>query len=326
MPEFSAPGLAALGDTLCRTFTPNALHGAEWAALDTSLVASLGLALDDLYSEATIAALGGGGTAHPAYACDYAGHQFGRFNPSLGDGRLALVGEWHTPAGSYEVSLKGAGRTAFSRHADGLAGISECLREFELGRQLVALEIPTALCLGVLRGTQQVYRKRFEHRAILVRLMPSHLRFGSFEALYAQRRYDVLGTLADFVIRNHYPSLQAHARPHAAWFEATVIATAELIARWQSVGFTHGMMNTDNQSVLGFTLDLGEAAFNESRDPEFVSAAEDEHRRYAFGDQPTIGLWNCNVLARALSPLIEADDLRNALRRYEPAYLAGPIV
>lgn len=253
----------------------------------------------------------------------YAGHQLGKFNPFLGDGRSVLLGGFETPKGYREWQLKGAGKTAYSRHADGLAGLNEALHEYHISEQLAALGIATVTCLALSAGKELVYRQGFQPTAILTRIAPSFIRFGHFELYYFERKYTELQQLSDFVIEHYYPDCLNQSKPYAAFFQAVVERTAQLIAHWQSVGFVHGMMNTDNQSILGISLDLGESAFNPERKPNFVSSPADEKGRYAFAEQPVVGLWNCNILARALSPLIEATDLKAALESYEPSYLAS---
>lgn len=260
-------------------------------------------------------------------ALDYAGHQFGRFNPLLGDGRVLTLGRIDSAVGRLELSIKGLGRTPYARQADGRASLTECLHEFETSRRLAALDIPVARCLCVIAGDERVYRDGFRRAAALVRLAPTHLRFGTFENCYFRRDTDALRILADHLVEHHYTdrlnvATLAGSGRYAALFEAIVLDTADLIARWQAAGFVHGMMNTDNQSAIGITLDLGAAAFTTDRDDAFVASPADTQGRYAFGAQPTVGLWNLNVLARALSPIVEADALRAALRRYEPHYLA----
>jgi len=255
-------------------------------------------------------------------ALDYAGHQFGHFNPFLGDGRVLVLGSVETPSGRLEISLKGAGRTPYAREADGRAGLRECLHEYDLCRRLALLDVPATRCLCVIAGDEQVDRGGFGPAAVLVRVAPSHIRFGTFENYYFQRDADSLRRLADYLIHHHYETrIGAAGDRYAALLRAIVEDTARLIARWQAVGFVHGMMNTDNQSAVGITLDLGAGAFNETRDEDFVASPLDDKGRYAFGRQPVMGLWNCNVLARALSPLLPAAALRSALENYEPEYL-----
>jgi uncharacterized protein YdiU (UPF0061 family) len=255
----------------------------------------------------------------------YAGHQFGKFNPFLGDGRTMLLGEVGTQNNPWEISLKGAGKTPFTFAADGRAGLTECQHEYDISERLAVLGVPTSRCLCIIKGSEQVYRNRFESISILTRVMPSHIRFGTFERYYFSKDVKALKILTDYVIRHYFPHCQGNNtddnNDYGQFFQDVVIKTAELIAHWQQVGFVHGMMNTDNQSILGVSLDLGESTFTEDLDDDFVASPSDRKGRYAFGQQPAIGLWNCNVLARALSPLIKPADLRHALTNYEPAFI-----
>ncbi|EIJ34860.1 protein adenylyltransferase SelO family protein [Thiothrix nivea] len=252
----------------------------------------------------------------------YAGHQFGNFNPFLGDGRAVLLGEVETPTGLFDICLKGAGRTPYARNADGRAGLDECLHEYATSERLAELGVPAARCLCVIKGQGLVYRQGFGPEAMLTRIAPSHVRFGSFENFYYQRNTTALRALADHVLSWHFPEcVDAGETKYAALFREVVLRTARLMAHWQAVGFVHGVMNTDNQSILGLTLDVGLGGFTPERDPDCVVNPADEKGRYAFGQQPLAGLWNCNVLARALSPLIAAAELRTALQAYEPEYL-----
>lgn len=251
----------------------------------------------------------------------YAGHQLGKFNPFLGDGRSLLLGGIETTVGYQEWQLKGSGKTAYARHADGLMGLNEALHEYNMSEQLAALGVPTVRCLALAAGKNLVYRQGFQAAAILTRLASSFIRFGHFELYYFERNHSSLQTLTDFVLTHYYAECLNTAKPYAAFFQTVVKRTAQLIAHWQTVGFVHGMMNTDNQSILGISLDLGESAFNPERKPNFTSSGADEKGRYAFAEQPLMGLWNCNILARALSPLIEAEELKTSLQIYEPSYL-----
>lgn len=254
-------------------------------------------------------------------AQDYAGHQFGQFNPFLGDGRSIVLGDAQTLEDCCEISLKGAGKTVYARQADGRAGITECLHEFEMSEKLKSLAIPTTRSLCVVTGKQKVHRGELEPEAILTRLAPTHIRFGTFENYYFQRNHDALRKLADHVMVHHYPQcLTENADRYQKFFKAVVIRTAHLIAHWQFHGFTHGVMNTDNQSIIGITLDQGASSFTQGKVPGYVSLVKDEHGRYAFGRQPEVGLWNCNVLAKALSPLISPKGLQLGLLCYESEF------
>jgi uncharacterized protein YdiU (UPF0061 family) len=313
-----------LGDGFYTACRPRGLTHPRLSRGDPLVAELLGLSGDDLATRQCLDFFSGNRLTDGCrpLAQAYAGHQFGRFNPALGDGRVLLLGEVETERGSWEITIKGAGKTPYARQADGYAGLGECLREMSISQRLAEREIPVAPILCVIAGDEQVYRQGFEDAAVLVRLAPSHIRFGTFENYYYRRDTERLRQLADHVINDHYPHCRLAGEPcYAHLFHEVVVRTARLIAQWQAAGFVHGMMNTDNQSILGITLDLGESAFTKERDPDFVSSPDDEKGRYAFGQQPVIGLWNCNVLARALSPLIDPDDLRSALNAYEPQYL-----
>jgi uncharacterized protein YdiU (UPF0061 family) len=256
-------------------------------------------------------------------ACAYAGHQFGNFNPFLGDGRSLLLGEIASSNGYWDIGLKGAGKTPYTFSSDGRASIDECLHEYSISERLEKLSVPTTRSLCVIEGSDKVYRSGFKSVAMLTRVAPSFIRFGSFEYCYFKKDHSALKALADYVIERHFLNCidESGDNNYAKFFYQVVEKTAALIADWQNIGFVHGMMNTDNQSIVGITLDLGESTFIDSKDDNFVASASDEHGRYAFGQQPVIGLWNCNVLARALSPLISANDLKKALSIYEQRYL-----
>jgi uncharacterized protein YdiU (UPF0061 family) len=256
-------------------------------------------------------------------ACAYAGHQFGNFNPFLGDGRSVLLGEIQASSGCWDIGLKGAGKTPYTFASDGRASVDECLHEYAIGERLASQNVPTTRGLCVVKGSEQVYRSGFKSVAMLARVAPSFVRFGSFESCYFKKDYSALKVLADFVIGRYFFDCigERDANNYAQFFCHVVEKTAALIAHWQKVGFVHGMMNTDNQSIIGITLDLGESTFIDNRDDNFTASPSDEHGRYAYGQQPIIGLWNCNVLARALSPLISSNDLKRALSVYESTYL-----
>lgn len=319
------PRLPLLGNDFYTLTTPQGLQNPRLIKASPSVAARLGLSIADLQADYALAILSGN-TVLPhtqPLAQAYAGHQFGHFNPFLGDGRAVLLAEVQTSQGIEDLYLKGSGRTVYARTADGYTGLSECLKEFTMSEQLAALGIPTTCSLCVLAGDLQVYRQgQLEPAAVLVRVAPTHIRFGTFELYYFQRKPELIKRLADFVMQWHYPAcLEQGNERYAYWFQAVVQKTAQLIAYWQVTGFTHGVMNTDNQSIIGITLDLGNSSFNPDFAPNYVSNTEDEKKRYAFAQQPIIGLWNCNILARALSSLISAQDLRQALLTYEPEYL-----
>lgn len=252
----------------------------------------------------------------------YAGHQFGSYVPQLGDGRAMILGETQ----GWELQLKGSGPTPFSRGSDGRAVIRSTVREYLCSEAMHGLGIPTTRALCMLISDEEVYRERIEQAAVLVRMAPSHIRFGSFEVFFHRRQYAQLKELADFVLVNHFPSLQQQSEPYLALLEAVIKRTAHLMAQWQCVGFEHGVMNTDNMSILGLTLDYGPYGFLDVYESGFISNHSDHAGRYAFDQQPSIGLWNLNALAHAFLPLLAEDPgeavekARSALLQYQPTF------
>lgn len=239
----------------------------------------------------------------------YAGHQFGQYVPQLGDGRALLLGEVTNARGEpWEVQLKGAGLTPYSRQGDGRAVLRSSIREFLCSEAMAALDIPTTRALAVLHGDEEVYREGIESGAILVRLAPSHLRFGNFEVFFYRGQFDRLEQLGRYAIDRHFPGLAGLAQPWLALLDAVIERTARLIAQWQLVGFAHGVMNTDNMSVLGLTIDYGPFGFLDAYDPTFICNHSDHSGRYAFDCQPTIAHWNLSCFAQTLLPLIDPSD------------------
>ncbi|MBY0558000.1 MAG: YdiU family protein, partial [Burkholderiaceae bacterium] len=241
----------------------------------------------------------------------------------LGDGRAILLGELDTPAGPVELQLKGAGLTPYSRMGDGRAVLRSSIREFLCSEAMAALGIPSSRALALAGSDQGVMRETVETAAVVVRMAPSFVRFGSFEHWYYRKQPAELKILADYVIARFYPALQAQENPYAALLGEVSQSTARLMAHWQCVGFMHGVMNTDNMSILGLTLDYGPFGFMESFDPEHICNHTDQNGRYSYANQPQIGHWNCYALAQALMPLI--DDVpaaQLALDSYQPAFAA----
>jgi uncharacterized protein YdiU (UPF0061 family) len=268
----------------------------------------------------------------------YAGHQFGGYSPRLGDGRALLMGELTVPgeeAGGrlVDLHLKGSGRTPFARGGDGLAAVGPMLREHVVSEAMHALGIPTTRSLAVVATGRPVRRETVLPGAVLARVASSHLRVGSFQYARSLEDPEVLRRLADHAIGRHHPAAAGAERPYLALFEAVVAAQAELVARWMLVGFVHGVMNTDNMTISGETIDYGPCAFMEAHDPATVYSSIDETGRYAYGNQPVVAQWNLARLAEALLPLI-ADDQDEAIAlavealggfapRYDAAWRAG---
>ncbi|MBZ6395923.1 MULTISPECIES: protein adenylyltransferase SelO [Pantoea] len=249
----------------------------------------------------------------------YSGHQFGVWAGQLGDGRGILLGEQRLEDGSkLDWHLKGAGLTPYSRMGDGRAVIRSSVREFLASEALHHLGIPTTRALTLSIGDEPVYRETPERGAMLMRISPSHLRFGHFEHFFYSQQQDKVQQLADYAIRHHWPHLTEDAERYQLWFTDVVLRTARLIALWQSVGFAHGVMNTDNMSILGLTIDYGPFGFLDDYQPDYICNHSDYQGRYSFENQPMIGLWNLNRLAHALSGLMTTEQLKQALSVYEP--------
>ena len=249
----------------------------------------------------------------------YSGHQFGVYVPQLGDGRAILLGEVRNKRGEkWDLHLKGAGLTPFSREGDGRAVLRSTIREYLCSEAMHGLGIPTTRALCLVGSDHKVYREQVETGAMLVRMAPSHVRFGTFEVFYYRNQHEQLKILADYVIANHFPHLVDGQDKYTRFFSEVVERTAKLIAQWQAVGWAHGVMNTDNMSIHGITLDYGPFGFIDDYDPGFICNHSDHNGRYAFNQQPYIGLWNLSCLAQTLLPLAEKEDLKAALDRYTP--------
>ena len=247
----------------------------------------------------------------------YAGHQFGYFVPQLGDGRALLLGQVrNSKAELWDVQLKGAGLTPYSRFADGRAVMRSSIREYLCSEAMNALDIPTTRALALIATNEKVTREEIEPGAILTRLAPTHIRFGHFEFFFHSDQHDAVRELADYVIDEYFPELKTHPNKYLLWFAEIVERTARLIARWQAVGFAHGVMNTDNMSILGLTIDYGPFGFMENFDPGFICNHSDETGRYAFDQQPGIGQWNLYALGFALQPLFPMDAAKEIITSY----------
>jgi len=257
----------------------------------------------------------------------YSGHQFGIYVPQLGDGRAILLGEARNSRGEkWDLHLKGAGMTPFSRDGDGRSVLRSTIREYLCSEAMYGLGIPTTRGLCIVGSDDKVYREQIETGATLLRMAPSHIRFGTFEVFYYRKQHEHLKVLADYAIDQHFPHLRDVAEKYARFFADVVERTAKLIARWQAVGWAHGVMNTDNMSILGLTLDYGPFGFMDDYDAGFICNHSDYNGRYAFNQQPYIGLWNLSCLAQALLPLADKGSLKAGLDTftsvYERAYFA----
>lgn len=250
----------------------------------------------------------------------YAGHQFGGFVPRLGDGRALLLGELVDDDGRLrDIHLKGSGATPFARGGDGLAAVGPMLREYIVSEAMHALGVPTTRSLAVVGTGCPVYRETVLPGAVLVRVASSHLRVGSFQYAASTGDVELLRRLADHAIARHHPSAAEAERPYLALFEAVLAVQASLIARWMLIGFVHGVMNTDNMTISGETIDYGPCAFMEAYDPDTVFSSIDSWGRYAFGNQPLIAGWNLARFAETLLPLL-SDSLEEAVGLAEESF------
>ncbi len=315
---------------------PTPVSGPRLVHLNRALAAQLGLDPDWLASPQGVAVLAGTRVPEGAepMATAYAGHQFGNFVPQLGDGRAVLLGELIARDGTRrDIQLKGAGPTPFSRGGDGRAALGPVLREYLVSEAMAALGIPTTRALAAVTTGDPVARERLLPGAVLTRVASSHIRVGTFQFFAARRDEDALRALADHVIARHYPNVREAERPYRAFLEAVIARQAELVARWLLVGFVHGVMNTDNTSVAGETIDYGPCAFLDAYDPAAVFSSIDQQGRYAYVNQPRIVHWNLTRLAETLLPLLaagEAEAIAQATEalatfggRFEAAYHRG---
>lgn len=326
---------AALPESLHVAVAPTPVAAPRMVMLNRRLAADLGLDPEVLAGEDGAAWLSGNrlppGASPRAQA--YAGHQYGHFT-FLGDGRAILLGEQCTPGGScFDVQLKGAGPTPFSRRGDGRAALGPMLREYLVSEAMHALGIPSTRSLAVVATGDTVWRDRPLPGAVLTRVATSHLRVGTFQGAAALRDEAALRALVEHALRLHYPDRIGAENPALALLQGVIDRQATLIAQWMQVGFVHGVMNTDNMAISGETIDYGPCAFMEAYDPETVFSSIDRHGRYAYGNQPVIAQWNLTRFAEALLPLLHpteaaAIDLAKAALaefglRHREAMLAG---
>jgi uncharacterized protein YdiU (UPF0061 family) len=292
--------------------------------VNAALAATLGIDPEWLKSPAGLDMLSGRAIAQGSepIAQAYAGHQFGNFVPQLGDGRAILLGEVVDREGRRrDIQLKGAGRTPFSRGGDGRAALGPVLREYLVSEAMAALGIPTTRALAAVTTGEPVVRETILPGAMLTRVASSHIRVGTFQFFAARGDVEAVRLLADHVIARHYPTAAEKQRPYRALLDAVIAAQAELVARWLLIGFIHGVMNTDNMSVAGETIDYGPCAFMDAYDPATVFSSIDRAGRYAYGNQPRIAHWNLTRLAETLLPLLDEDE--NAAVEQAQDALAG---
>lgn len=321
---------ARLPDRFYAEVAPTVVAAPRLIRLNAPLASQLGLDPDWLSGPEGVAMLSG--NAVPAGAASiataYAGHQFGGFSPQLGDGRAILLGEVVNRDGKrYDLQLKGAGPTPFSRRGDGRAALGPVLREYIVSEAMAALGVPTTRALAAVLTGEAVRRETSLPGAVLTRVASSHIRIGTFQYFAARGDIEALRLLADHVIARHYPACTGEGR-YLALLGAVVAAQAALVAQWMTIGFIHGVMNTDNMSIAGETIDYGPCAFMDAYHPTTVFSSIDERGRYAYGNQPPIARWNLTRFAETLLPLLD-DDIdkavpiaQAALDRFDPQFQA----
>lgn len=316
-------GFAQLDNAFYEERQPAGLPNARLVAVSAAAARLLELRDDQLEREELLRIASGNALLRGMrpIAAIYGGHQFGVWAGQLGDGRAITLGEVTTSRGEpWEIQLKGAGQTAFSRFADGRAVLRSTIREFLASEAMDALGIPTTRALAMVASDEPVVRETVETAAMLVRLAPTFVRFGSFEIFAARGQNDALRSLADYTIARFFPECGAGEDRYERFFTSVVERTARLMADWQAVGFMHGVMNTDNFSITGLTLDYGPYGFMEAFDPGHICNHTDQGGRYAYDRQPSVGLWNCYALANALAHLVEPAKLESLLTAYVPAF------
>ncbi len=314
---------ARLGDTFSTPIAPQPLDAPRLVVASESAMALLDLGPEQAHDPRFAEFCAGHWLAPGSEprAMVYSGHQFGVYNPQLGDGRGLLLGEVVNAAGDYwDLHLKGAGSTPYSRMGDGRAVLRSSIREFLASEHLAALGIPSSRALAVTDSSTPVWRERRERGAMLMRLAPSHVRFGHFEFFYYTRQHDALRELLDFIVANHYPDCLEHPEPYHSFFHQVLERTAEMVGYWQAYGFCHGVMNTDNMSILGITFDFGPYAFLDDFDPQYICNHSDDTGRYSFDNQVPIAHWNLSALAQALTPFVGKDALLATLNRFLPRF------
>jgi uncharacterized protein YdiU (UPF0061 family) len=318
-----------LGKTFYIKTSPSPVANPALIKFNDSLAESLGLSVANLNSAEGAEIFSGNRIPEGAepLAMAYAGHQFGGFNPQLGDGRAILLGEIDVSNdGSFAMQLKGSGRTVYSRDGDGRAALGPVLREYLVSEAMAKLRVPTTRALAVVTTGEQVARERLLPGGIITRIATSFIRVGTFQYFSARGDVAAIQKLADFVIDRNYPQAQEAENPYVVLLKAVVECQAALIAQWMQLGFIHGVMNTDNMSVAGETIDYGPCAFMDDYDQNRVFSSIDRHGRYAYSNQPSIGLWNLTRLAETLLPLLSEDTeaavevAQDVLKTYVESY------
>ncbi len=316
---------STLPETFYSKVTPQPLTHPYLVSLNEKLATELELDVAVLHSQEGVEVFTGNlilDSSIPISAV-YSGHQFGHWAGQLGDGRAILLGDLKTKKGTFEIQLKGAGLTPYSRRGDGRAVLRSSIREYLCSEAMNSLGIPTTRALCITGSDDPVYRERVETASVVARVSPTFIRFGSFEHWYYKQDIESLKILTDYTIDTFYPEVKSADFPYKAFLSEVIKRTAELMAQWQSVGFMHGVMNTDNMSILGLTIDYGPFGFMDAFNQGHICNHSDDSGRYSYVNQPHIGNWNCKALAQALLPLLgDVEEAKEILEGYWPIYRA----
>lgn len=326
---------AKLPGLLFTETNPTPVKAPKLVVLNQSLATSLGLEAEGLQSRNGVPVFAGNKIPEGAFPLSqaYAGHQFGHFT-MLGDGRAVLIGEQMTPQGKrFDIQLKGAGKTPYSRGGDGRAALGPMLREYIISEAMHGLRIPTSRSLAVVTTGESIIRETELAGAILTRVATSHLRVGTFQYVSKWGKIEDLQILADYTMKRHFPNIETDGNKYLSLLQEVINRQAKLIAKWQLVGFIHGVMNTDNMVISGETIDYGPCAFMDTYDPETVFSSIDVQGRYAYGNQPHIAAWNLARFAETLLPLLDDDEdqavaiaqkeIANFTKLFKDYWLAG---
>ncbi len=320
---------ASLGPSFYVETLPSPVANPTLIKFNEDLAEALGISTSDLDPDDLATFFAGNRIADGSVplAMAYAGHQFGNFVPQLGDGRALLLGEVASPDGDYfDVQLKGSGPTAYSRNGDGRAALGPVLREYLVSEAMATLGVPTTRALAAVTTGEDVVRDRLLPGGVITRVAKSFVRVGTFQYFAGRGDLDAVRKLADYVIEHNYPQLCDAQNSYVDLFKAVVDAQAVLIAQWMRLGFIHGVMNTDNMSIAGETIDYGPCAFMDEYKHNKVFSSIDRDGRYAYNNQPAIGLWNLTRLAECIAPLFSQDEdsavevAKDILTTYQPAY------
>jgi uncharacterized protein YdiU (UPF0061 family) len=306
---------ARLPDAFFVPVEPTPVCAPVMIRLNRDLAAELGIDVARLDSPEGLAILSGNQRANGSepLAMAYSGHQFGGFSPQLGDGRAILLGEVVRDDGvRHDIQLKGSGPTPFSRRGDGRSALGPVLREYIVSEAMAALGVPTTRALAAVASGEDVLREGRVPGGVFTRVAQSHIRIGTFQWFASREDHDNLKVLADYAIQRHYPDAQHEKTPYLALLDGVIQRQAKLIAHWMQLGFIHGVMNTDNMTVSGETIDYGPCAFMDVYDPAKTFSSIDRHGRYAFANQAPIGHWNLTRFAETLLPLLDDDPKRSA--------------